>query len=272
MTTPGGQPAGLDPAHYSYAHYADPATAGQFDRLRFSGPIGTLLAETQESVLLASLPELAGRRVLDVGTGTGRAALALARRGALVTGVDASAQMLDVARARAAAEGVSVRWLEGDAHALAFADRSFDAAISLRVLMHTPDWRRCLGELCRVARERVVFDYPALASAATIQSAGRRVAAALGRRTEAYRVFAAGDIDRELERHGFTTASVHRQFVLPIAVHKAMGSRRVTLAVEGLLARLGLLRAFGSPVTVVALRRPVPPGATEGEGRREGLA
>ncbi|RPJ70311.1 MAG: methyltransferase domain-containing protein [Acidobacteria bacterium] len=254
MSTPGRQPAGLDPAHYSYAHYADRATAGGFDRLRFSGPIGTLLAETQEALLLSSVPGLEGRSVLDVGTGTGRAALVFARGGGRVTGVDASAQMLEVARERAAAEGLTVEWLEGDAHSLSFPDRSFDAAISLRVLMHTPDWRRCLGELCRVARERVVFDYPALVSGAALQAAGRRVAAALGRRTEAYRVFSEGMMARELARHGFAVHAVHRQFVLPIAVHKAVGSRRFTLAVEGLFARVGLLWLLGSPVTVVAVR------------------
>ncbi|RPJ75847.1 MAG: class I SAM-dependent methyltransferase [Acidobacteria bacterium] len=73
--------------------------------MRFSGPIGTLLAETQEALLLSSVPGLEGRSVLDVGTGTGRAALVFARGGGRVTGVDASAQMLEVARERAAAEG-----------------------------------------------------------------------------------------------------------------------------------------------------------------------
>jgi hypothetical protein len=48
--------------------------------------------------------------------------------------------------------------------------------------------------------------------------------------------------------------TVHRHFVLPIALHKAVGSRRFTVAVEGWLERLGLLRLFGSPVTVVAER------------------
>ena len=87
--------------HYSYAVYADPAMAERFDGLRFSGPIGRLIAETQERQIAQFLEPVAGRRILDVGTGTGRAAIVLARRGAIVTGVDASAEMLDVAARRA---------------------------------------------------------------------------------------------------------------------------------------------------------------------------
>jgi ubiquinone/menaquinone biosynthesis C-methylase UbiE len=240
--------------HYSYAVYADPAHAGRFDQLRFSGPIGTLLAETQEQVLVDFLPDLPGMTVLDVGTGTGRAALLLARRGAVATGVDASVQMLDIARERAQRDHLAVTFGLGDAHDLSYPDRSFDAAVSLRVLMHTPDWRRCLGELCRVATHRVVFDYPALCSAAALQAGARHVAAALGSGTEAYRVFRAGAIDAELARHGYSVEARHRQFVLPIALHKAIGSRAFTTGLERVLAGLGMLRLFGSPVTVVATR------------------
>jgi 2-polyprenyl-3-methyl-5-hydroxy-6-metoxy-1,4-benzoquinol methylase len=249
-TTPTQDPG----KHYSYAVYADPAHAARFDSLRFSGPIGTLLAETQEQVLLDFLPGLEHQALLDVGTGTGRAALILARRGARVTGVDASEQMLAIARQRALDQHLEVDFRVGDAHRLDFPDRSFDAAISLRVLMHTPGWRTCLGELCRVSRERVVFDYPALASAAALQAVARRIAAALGSGTEAYRVFPASAIRDELNRHQFRIVGLHRQFVLPIAIHKAIGSRRVTGAIEGTLSRLGLLRLLGSPVTVVAVR------------------
>lgn len=252
------QPAAPPQDHYSYTVYADPAHAGRFDQLRFSGPIGTLLADTQARVLEDFLPLVAGRSILDVGTGTGRGAIGLARRGAVVTGVDASQQMLDVALARAREESLDIDFRAGDAHRLEFADRSFDAAVSLRVLMHTPDWRQCLGELCRVARERVVFDYPALWSAAALQAAGRRVAAAFGSGTEAYRVFSEAAVRRELARHGFRMAASHRQFVLPIAFHKAIGSRRLTVAVERMLAAAGLLRLAGSPVTVVATREGRP--------------
>ena len=240
--------------HYSYAVYADPAMAEAFDALRFSGPIGRLIAETQEQVIAGFLAPVAGRTVLDVGTGTGRAAIALASRGAIVTGVDASAQMLEVAERRAKEAGIRVTFAAGDAHGLAFADRSFDAAICLRVLMHTPDWRQSLRELCRVSRDRVVFDYPALSSAAALQAAARHAAHALGRSVEAYRVFGARAVRSELAANGFRLADTHRQFVLPIAFHKRLNSAAATGRIEGALARAGLTRLLGSPVTVVAER------------------
>jgi 2-polyprenyl-3-methyl-5-hydroxy-6-metoxy-1,4-benzoquinol methylase len=244
--------------HYSYAVYADPAMAEAFDALRFSGPIGRLIAETQEQVIAGFLAPVAGRTVLDVGTGTGRAAIALAARGAIVTGVDASAQMLEVAGRRAKEAGIRVTFAAGDAHGLAFADRSFDAAICLRVLMHTPDWRLSLRELCRVARDRVVFDYPALSSAAALQAAARHAAHALGRNVEAYRVFGDRAVRSQLAANGFRLADAHRQFVLPIAFHKRLNSAAATGRIEGALARAGLTRLLGSPVTVVAERCASP--------------
>jgi SAM-dependent methyltransferase len=240
--------------HYSYSVYADPAMAEAFEALRFSGPIGRLLAETQERVIASFLSPVAGREILDVGTGTGRAAIALAVRGAVVTAVDASAEMLAVAERRARDAGARLTFARGDAHALGFPPQCFDAAICLRVLMHTPDWRRSLGELCRVARHRVVFDYPALASAAALQAATRRVAYTLGARVEAYRVFSDRSVRVVLAANGFRPVDCHRQFVLPIALHKGLGSAAATTRIEGALAATGLTRLFGSPVTVVAER------------------
>lgn len=240
--------------HYSYAAYADPAMAATFDSERFGGPIGQLLLDDQERVLAQFLGDVSGRRILDLGTGTGRAALALARRGARVTAVDASSAMLNVARQRAADANLAIDFAEGDAHVLTFPDRFFDSAVCLRLLMHVPDWRASLAELCRVADRRLVLDYPSLSSVASLQAAWRRVAATAGREVEAYRTFSGGSIARELARHGFRITASHKQFVLPIAVHKLIGSAGFTRAVEGVLAGSGLLALTGSPVTVAAER------------------
>ena len=242
------------PDHYSYRHYADPSTASSFDDRRFGGPIGELVADAQAQVLAEFAGTIEHRDILDVGTGTGRAALFLARSGGRVTGVDASEAMLAVARQRAAAEALTVDWRVGDAHALDFPDRRFDVAVCLRVLMHTPDWKRCVAELCRVAGRLVIADFPSTASFAVLESLARRAAHTAGMRTEPYRTLRLAVVAAEFERHGFRVRAVHRQFVLPIALHKTVGSRRLTQTVEGVLNRAGLLAMFGSPVSIVAER------------------
>jgi hypothetical protein len=62
------------------------------------------------------------------------------------------------------------------------------------------------------------------------------------------------EVRRVLAGAGFRVVHVRRQFVLPIALHRAVGSLPVTRSVEGALAAAGLLRALGSPVTMVAER------------------
>jgi SAM-dependent methyltransferase len=89
----------------------------------------------------------AGQRVLDVATGTGNAAVAAARNGCEVTGVDYVPALLERGRARAAAEGLPVSFQEGDAEHLAFPDASFDAVLSCLGVMFTPDQERAASEL-----------------------------------------------------------------------------------------------------------------------------
>src|SRR5262245_24826429 len=93
-----------------------------------------------------------GDRVLDVATGSGNAALAAARYGCEVTGVDYVPGLLERARARAAAEGLEIAFAEGDAEDLAFPDASFDAVLSCLGVMFAPDQERAAAELVRVCR------------------------------------------------------------------------------------------------------------------------
>jgi SAM-dependent methyltransferase len=94
----------------------------------------------------------AGWRVLDVATGSGNAAIAAARHGCTAVGVDYVPALLERGRERAAAEGLDVELLEGDAEALPFADASFDAVTSVFGTMFAPDHAQTAAELLRVCR------------------------------------------------------------------------------------------------------------------------
>ena len=167
--------------------YADPAMAGAFDALRFSGPIGELIAETQERRhRRASSRRSPALTVLDVGTGTGRAALALAVRGARVTGVDCvgrdAARRGGAGRARPRSSCDFARrrarpCLRGSPLRRGHLPARADAHARLAAVA---------AELCRVADRRLVFDYPARSRAPRRgQAVTRAPAHALGARVEA---------------------------------------------------------------------------------------
>jgi ubiquinone/menaquinone biosynthesis C-methylase UbiE len=94
----------------------------------------------------------AGWRVLDVATGSGNAALAAARRGGDVVGIDYVPALLARGRRRAEAEGLEIDFVEGDAEAIPFADASFDAVVSVFGAMFAPDHEKAFAELARVCR------------------------------------------------------------------------------------------------------------------------
>jgi ubiquinone/menaquinone biosynthesis C-methylase UbiE len=115
--------------------------AESYDRLR---PTDRNWRELLDRLVLAG--DLAGRRVLDVGCGTGGTALALAELGSRVWGVDSAEEMLAVARARV---GRAVGLKRGRAEALPFKDGWFERAV-LRLVVHLVDRSRALPELARV--------------------------------------------------------------------------------------------------------------------------
>jgi SAM-dependent methyltransferase len=94
----------------------------------------------------------AGQRVLDVACGSGNTAIAAARRGCGVVGLDFVPGLLERGRERAAAERLDVEFIEGDAEDLPFPDGSFDVVLSTFGAMFAPDQERTAHELLRVLR------------------------------------------------------------------------------------------------------------------------
>jgi SAM-dependent methyltransferase len=101
-------------------------------------------------MVVAALAPVAGRRCLDVATGTGFCALALARAGGRVTAVDVTVEMLAQTVRLAHAEGVEIAAVAGDAADLPFDDASFERVSCRRAAHHFEDVAAFLREAWRV--------------------------------------------------------------------------------------------------------------------------
>jgi SAM-dependent methyltransferase len=93
-----------------------------------------------------------GERVVDVGCGTGNAALLAAETGARVTGVDPAARLLQVARADAEARGLDVEFAQGDAASLPLGHGEADLVISVFGVIFAPDPQEAVAEMARVLK------------------------------------------------------------------------------------------------------------------------
>jgi SAM-dependent methyltransferase len=100
-----------------------------------------------------------GQRVLDVACGTGVVAITACKRGAEVTGLDLTPELLARAKDNAAMTGVQITWVEGDAEGLQFSDAAFDVVLSQYGHMFAPRPAVAIKEMLRVLKPggRIAF-------------------------------------------------------------------------------------------------------------------
>lgn len=239
--------------HYSYRIYTDPVVAQSFDASRFGGPIGTLIKETQESLIFTMLPDVRGWKVIDVGAGTGRLTIPFLMRGAKVTACDASPQMLEVLKEKT--NNPALKILVSDAHRLDVGDQEFECTISSRMLMHVLDWRKALSELCRVSRNWVIFDFPPRHFFLLTAPIWHFIRGLVQKDVQKYRTFGVREMRNELERNGFEVMYIDHGFFLPLWIHRKISSRGFTTSIESWFRAIGLTRFAGSPLMFFARRK-----------------
>ena len=213
---------------------------------RFSGAVGEYFLEVQQNAVSKLLGDVSGVDVLDIGGGHAQLTPFLVRTGANVTvlGSDAAGEQ----QLAALLNPSEYKYQTGNLLELPFEDQSFDVVIALRLLPHLVNWQRFVAEMCRVAKSAVVVDYPDKRSVNYFSDALFAAKKAVEHNTRPYRCFSGGELAVPFNHAEFQASDTVRQFALPMALHRALGSRTVASSLEGVMGAVGIRQFFGSPV------------------------
>jgi ubiquinone biosynthesis O-methyltransferase len=177
--------------------------------------IGATTERLERQLILELVGDVGGRKVLDVGCGDGEFALALAKRGASVTGIDASVAMIDAAECRAKQHGADVTFQVATAGQLPFPAGQFDVVTAITILCFVDDAAPVFREIARVLRPGGRLVIGELGKWST-WAAGRRVRAWLGSRLWRRGRFRTANELRELaEQAGLIVKSVRGAIYYP---------------------------------------------------------
>lgn len=222
---------------------ADIETSSASYASRFQGPAGAWMLQVQERAVLNHLTAERITSILEVGGGHGHLTTPLLKAGFQVT-VQGSSESCQ----RGIAELLHsnrCRFVLGSFLQLPFADRSFDAVVCVRLIMHSEVWTRIIAELCRVARNTVVVDYP-LASPLADRLWGAKKKLKIN--TRPWRSFRHEEIAGAFVQQGFIDTGRRGQFFFPMVLHRTLQQRWFSAALEGTAGLLRLHQHWGSPV------------------------
>ncbi len=232
---------------------ADVETSSDAYARRFAGAVGAYFLEVQARATLDLLRPWPGASVIDVGGGHGQVVGPLVEAGYRVTAFGSAPAC--ASRVERWTKAGKAGFAAGDLLAAPFPERSFDVALSYRLLPHVRRWPELVANLARLARVAVVVDYPTRRSVNALSGWGFGLKKGVEGDTRPFRVFRDREIEEAFAREGFAPTGRRPQFLFPMALHRATGSAALARAIEGVGGALGLRRAFGSPVILRLQRR-----------------
>lgn len=220
---------------------------------RFAGKTGAWFLDVQARAVLGLMPAGGGTSILDVGGGHNQLAEPLVRAGYRVTVHGSAAEC----RTRVEASPVTrtCPFVVSPPAALPFPDRAFDAVVSVRMLAHFKEWQALIAELCRVAADTVIVDFPNRGGVNAIAPALFGAKKKIEGNTRYWHAFAAQEIREAFVRQGFHVDGETRQLLLPMAFYRALNCQPLAAFGEGACRGMGMTRTWGSPIVVRATRQ-----------------
>lgn len=235
--------------------YPDVETASADYARRFTGLAGVYLLSAQERAVGRMLNCPRPSDLLEIGGGHGQLLDLYARLNIRVILHGSSTVCFDRLPAN---QRDRLRLVVSPPHEIPLADKSVDTVVCVRMLAHTEQWKALIREMCRIARQSVVIDYPSNRSLNALTPVMFFIKKVVEKNTRPYQSFsrkAPGAIFRE---NGFALYSERPLFFLPMVIHRMGGGRFPLRLSETVFRAIGLVWMFGSPV----IARAKVPGET----------
>ncbi len=216
---------------------------------RFAGGWGEYLVWAQNRIVERMLPKEADSIVLDIGGGHGQLLSCYASNNlkATILGSDA--------RCFGQVDCEKQTCITGEITALPLEDNSYHTVVSVRMIPHLDEWQRAIKEMCRVASDSVIIEYPPKLSFNALTPLLFSAKKKFEKNTRTYTLFSHQEIDDEFALHGYDIASRKSQLLLPFVIHRALKSAPPLRWIESACWHLGLTKLIGSPTIVHAVRR-----------------
>lgn len=246
--------------HYAYEDYASGEYANSYDKTRFGDVVGSWVNDTDRRLIsrifgYMSQERMISARILDVGTGTGRIALVLGRMGFSVTGIDASEQMLAVLDRKSKDQRIDIDIQQGEVMDLRFKDKSFDYSVSFMTIMHVPDWKKMLQEMCRVTAKGLLIQFQSRCSYAFFTPLIQPFRRKKNKVYQMWKFHQLKEVVQALSDNGFESAFIGKQFLFPVAFHRLLKNLDISIKLESWGRSSGMTRVFGNPVVIYASRK-----------------
>jgi len=213
---------------------------------RFEGRAGEWFLEVQQDATLDFVDRDLGETVLDVGGGHAQNVSGLLEGGFALTVTGSSDSCSHRLKNELSNQRLSFE--RCPMLALPHGDGSQDFVISYRMLSHLEDWQDLVVELCRVAKHRVIVDYPTIRSFNILGSLLFKLKKGVEKNTRDYLIFQEEEVIQAFEKEGFRMLKRRGQFFFPMALHRMHGNRTLANLMERVSRLLGLNALFGSPV------------------------
>ncbi len=232
----------------------DVFTASDDYARRFAGPVGRWFLEVQAACVRAFLPNERDLEILELGGGHGQLAPTLLELGhrVCVQGSDASCRRRIEPLLADAPD--RVRFIECGLWDLPFDDRSFDVCIAVRLLAHVERWRELLAEMARVTRRRIIVDFPPRRGFGVLTPWVLGIKDRVETSTRPWFCYRTRELAGQFRRLGFGRVRTKAQFFWPMALHRALHRRSLSVMLEAGPRAVGLTDRFGGPVVLSAER------------------